>query len=152
MKRYAFTFYGLLIGAIFAIFGGIFFGAIPAATIFGFVNPDFGQFLVAFGFAGLYSVAFAVLPGAVGGAYLARWLEKVERTPRDVTFHSLLIGGIAGLVAALAFIAIVFRFSMDWMTASFALLAIAVAAVSSLLAAKFLAKKKSKFVPTNPLP
>ena len=34
MKHYAFTFYGLLIGAVFAIFGGIFFGAIPAATIF----------------------------------------------------------------------------------------------------------------------
>ena len=146
MKHYAFTFYGLLIGAIFAVFGGAFFGVIPAATIFGLVNPNPGQFLVAFGFAGLYSVAFAILPGAVGGAYLARWLETAERTPRDVTFHSLLIGALAGLVAALAFIILILRFLVDWMTAAFALLAILVAAVSSLLAAKFLAKKKEKFV------
>jgi uncharacterized protein YacL len=144
--KYKFPLYGALIGAIFAIFGGIFFGAIPAATIFGFINADPGQFLVGFGFAGLYSVAFAVLPGAVGGAYLARWLETSERTQRDVTFHSLLIGALAGLVAALAFIVLVLRFLVDWMTAVFALLAIAVAAVSSLLAAKFLAKKKAKFV------
>ena len=146
MTKIKFPLYGALIGAIFAIFGGIVFGAFPAATIFGFVNPDPGQFLVAFGFAGLYSVAFAILPGAVGGAYLARWLETSERTPRDVTFHSLLIGALAGLVAALAFIVLVLRFLMDWMTAAFALLAIIVASVSSLLAAKFLAKKKAKFV------
>ncbi len=152
MKKFAFPLYGALIGAIFAVFGGIFFGAIPAATIFGFINTDPGQFLVAFGFAGLYSSAFAILPGAVGGAYLARWLEKSERTPRDVTFHSLLIGGLAGLVAVLAFIAIFLRFWVDWMTAVFALLAIAVAAVTSFLAAKFLARKKGKFVPSNPLP
>jgi hypothetical protein len=35
---------------------------------------------------------------------------------------------------------------MDWMSAVFALLAIAVASVSGFLAAKFLAKKKEKFV------
>lgn len=144
--KYKFSLYGALIGAIFAVFGGIFFGAIPAATIFGFINTDPGQFLVGFGFAGLYSVAFAILPGAVGGAYLARWLETAERTPRDITFHSLLIGALAGLVAALAFIVLVLRFLVDWMTAAFALLAIIVASVSSLLAAKFLAKKKAKFV------
>ena len=34
--------YGALIGAIFAIFGGIFFGVIPALTIFGFANTDPG--------------------------------------------------------------------------------------------------------------
>jgi len=146
MKKIAFPLYGALIGAIFAVFGGIVFGAFPAVFIFGFTNPDLGQFLVAFGFAGLYSVAFAILPGAVGGAYLARWLETSERTPRDVTFHSLLVGALAGLVAALAFIVLVLRFLVDWMTAAFALLAVVVAAVSSLLAAKFLAKKKSKFV------
>mgnify|MGYP006781579967 CR=1 FL=1 len=94
----------------------------------------------------MYSAVFAILPGAVGGAYLARWLETSERTPRDVTFHSLLIGGLAGLVAVLAFIVIFLRFWVDWMTAVFALLAIAVAAVCSLLAAKFLARKKTKFV------
>jgi uncharacterized protein YacL len=149
MKRYAFTFYGLLIGAVFGVFGGIFFGVIPAATIFGFSNSDPAQFLFAFIFAGLYSSAFAILPGAVGGAYLARWLEKAERTPRDVTFHSLLIGALAGLVAALAFIVLVMRFLVDWMTAAFALLAMLVAAVSSLLAAKFLTKKKAKFVQGN---
>jgi uncharacterized membrane protein len=152
MKKHKFAFYGALIGAIFAVFGGIFFGAIPAATIFGFVNPNPGQFLVGFGFAGLYSVVFAILPGAIGGAYLAHWLEKSERTPRDVTFHSLLIGGLAGLVAVLAFIVIFLRFWVDWMTAVFALLAIAVAAGASFLAAKFLARKKGKFVITNPLP
>lgn len=146
MKKIAFPLYGALIGAIFAVFGGIVFGAIPAATIFGFTNPDPGQFLFAFIFAGLYSSAFAIVPGAVGGAYLAHWLEKSERTPRDVTFHSLLIGGLAGLVAALACVAIVFQFFFEWMTAVFLLLAIAVAAGASLLAAKFLAKKKGKFV------
>ncbi|MBI5935564.1 MAG: hypothetical protein HY867_17825 [Chloroflexi bacterium] len=144
--KFKFPLYGALIGSIFAIFGGIIFGAIPAATIFGFINTDPGQFLVGFGFAGLYSVVFAILPGAVGGAYLARWLETSERTPRDVTFHSLLVGALAGLVAALAFIVLALRFLVDWMTAAFALLAIAVASVSSLLAAKFLAKKKAKFV------
>jgi hypothetical protein len=146
MKKMTFTLYGALIGAIFAVFGGILFGVVPAVAIFGFLNPDPGQFLVAFGFAGLYSVAFAILPGAGGGAYLARWLEKSERAPRDVTFHSLLIGGLAGLAAVLAFIGIFLRFGMDWMSAVFALLAIAVASVSGFLAAKFLAKKKEKFV------
>lgn len=147
MKKYKFTLYGALMGALVAIFGGIFFSAISAFVVFGRfgADNDFGQILVAFGFAGLYSVAFAIAPGAIGGAYLARWLETSERTPRDVTFHSLLIGGLAGLVAVLAFIAIL-RFWVDWMTAVFALLAIAVAAGASFLAAKFLARKKAKFV------
>ena len=146
VRKFKFTLYGFLIGALFAIFAGTLFGVIPILLIFGFSFGDLGQILVMFGYAGLYSVIFAIFPGALGGAYLASWLEKSERTPAEITRRGLLVGAVAGFVAAFAFVAIVFQFSMDWMTLGFGVLAIAVAAIISLLAARWLAKKKSKFI------
>lgn len=145
MKDIRFILYGFLIGAIFAVFAGILFGVIPILLIFGFSFGDLGEALVMFGYAGLYSVIFAIFPGAMGGAYLASWLEKSERTPVEITRRALLVGAVAGFVAAFSFIAIIFQFMMDWLTLGFGVLAIAVAAVTSLLAARWLAKKKSKF-------
>ena len=148
MKKISFTLYGLLIGALFAIFGGIFFGAIIVLVMMGIPTTfnDLGEIAFGFGVAGLYSVAFALIPGAAGGAYLAYWLGKSERTPREVTRHGLLIGALAGLIAVIAFTGIFMHFLFDWMMFGFAILAIAVASGTSFLAAKYLARKKEKFV------
>jgi hypothetical protein len=151
MKTIGFTLYGLLIGALFAIFGGILFGAIIVLVAMGIPTTfnDIGQIGVGFGFAGLYSVAFALVPGATGGAYLSHWLGKSERTPREVTRHGLLIGAVAGLIAAIACLGIL-RFSFDWVMFGYAVIAIAVASGMSFLAAKYLAKKKKKFIRPQP--
>ena len=153
MKKLAFSLYGFLIGALFAVFGGMLFAIIPVTVmLYGMLTSDIGQFFVIYGFAGLFSVGFAFIPGAVGGAYLARWLEKSERAPHDVTRHSLLVGALAGLAASLAFIVFILDFNADWTVFGFAILAIAVASGASLLTARFLAKKKEKFVTSHPLP
>ena len=150
MKPIKFILYGFLVGAIFAVFAGILFGVIPVLVIFGFRLDDPGQLLVMFGFSGLYSVAFAVFPGALGGAYLARWLEDADRTPSEIARRSLFVGALAGLVASLAFIGIVLQLGIDLMTFGLTVLAVAVAAGTSFLAAKWLAIKKSKFVQPQP--
>ena len=150
MKSIKFILYGFLVGALFAIFAGILFGAIPVLVIFGFRLDDPGQLLVMFGFAGLYSIAFAVLPGALGGAYLARWLEGADRAPHEIKRRSLLVGAMAGLAASLAFIGIVMQFGIDLMTFNFTVVAVIVAAGTSFLAARWLAKKKSKFIQPQP--
>lgn len=146
MSNFRFILYGFMIGAVFAIFAGMIFGAVPVLLLFGIALGDLGQLLVMFGYAVLYSVIFAVFPGAMGGAYLARWLEKSERTTAEITRQGLLVGAVTGFVAAFAFIAIILQFMMDWMILGFGALAIAVASFTSLLAARWLAKKKSKFI------
>ena len=151
MKKYYFTFYGLVIGALCAVFGSIGFSVVVIAILAGIIS-DPTIFLASLGDGILYSAMFSVIPGALGGAYLARWLEKSERAPREIARHSLLVGALAGLVASLAFMEMVLQLWTDWMTYAFAALAIAVAAGAGFLAAKFLARKKGKFVPSNPLP
>lgn len=153
MKKIQFTLYGLLIGALFAIFGGIFFGAIIVLVAMGIPTTfdDIGQFAFGFGVAGLYSAAFALIPGAIGGAYLAYWFGKSERTPREVTHHGMLIGALAGLITAIACLGIL-RFSFDWVMFGYTILAIAVASGMSFLAAKYLAQKKEKFAKAKPQP
>ena len=150
MKKIKFILYGLLIGALCAVCGSFGFGAIVAALLLW--RTGVGTLLSAMGFAIIYSAMFSILPGAAGGAYLARWLEKAERTQPEITRHSLLVGAAAGLVAGFGFIAIVLRFFIDFMTFCFAVLAILVAAGASFLAAKWLARKKNNFVITNSLP
>ena len=143
MKTYRFALYGALLGAMFAVLGSFVFG--PLAVLLLIPRADAGTILVGFGFAVIYSVMFSIVPGTVGGVYLAKWLEKSERTPREVTQRSLAVGGIAGFAASIGFTGLVLRFSVDVTTIGFIVLATAVASVASLLAARWLAKKKSRF-------
>ncbi|MBV6396253.1 MAG: hypothetical protein HFACDABA_01851 [Anaerolineales bacterium] len=146
MKKLIFPLYGFLVGAALSVFASILFAMIAIMLLFGFPIYDPSELLVMMGYAGLYSVMFAFLPGASGGAYLAHWLSVSERTASEVTRRGLLVGAIAGLITSLACIGFVFYGSVDWTVLGFTLLAMAIASVTSLLAARFLAKKKSKFI------
>ena len=139
-----FTLYGLLIGALCAVFGSFGFGAVAAILLLW--RTDVGTLLSVMGFAVIYSAVFSSIPGAAGGAYLARWLEKAARTQQETTRHSLLVGALAGLAASLAFTGLALQFSVDATTLGFAALAVIVAAGMSWLCARWLAKKKSKFI------
>ena len=150
MKKLIFPLYGFLIGAIFSVFASIVFAIIAIMLLFRFPIYDPFELLVMIGYAGLYSVMFAILPGGFGGAYLAHWLAVSEREVSDITRYGLLVGAIAGLITSVACIGIVFSFSMDWTTVGFTILATAIASVTSLLAARWLAKKKSKFIQPQP--
>lgn len=110
MKKLRFPLYGFLIGTTFSVFASILFSIIVVMIIFGIYAGDPFQSLVMIGCAGLYSVMFAFLPGGIGGAYLAGWLNNSERTEGEITRHGLFVGAVAGLITSLAFVAIVFRF------------------------------------------
>ena len=144
MRIYRFTLYGALLGALFAVFGSFVFG--PLAVLLLIPRADVGTIVVGFGYAVIYSVIFSIVPGIVGGVYLARGLEASERTRHEVTQRSLVVGGIAGFAAGIGFAGLVLRFSIDVTTIGFIVLATAVASIASLLAARWLAKKKSKFI------
>jgi len=147
MKKLIFPLYGFLIGAVFSMFAAILFAVIAVMILLDtlLINDPF-QWLVVAAYAGLYSVAFAFLPGGFGGAYLAHWLSGSDRTASEVTRHGLFVGAIAGLIASIACILLVFYFSVDWATLGFTILAASIASVTSLLAARWLAKKRNKFV------
>lgn len=144
MRIYRFTLYGALLGALFAVLGSFVFG--PLAVLLLIPRADIGTIAVGFGYAVIYSVIFSIVPGTVGGAYLARWLEASERTPREVTQRSLFVGGVAGFAAGIGFAGLVLRFNVDSATIGFIVLATTVASVASLLAARWLARKKSRFI------
>ena len=144
MRKYRFSLYGALLGALFAVFGSLGFG--PLAVILLIPRADIGTILVGSGYAVIYGVMFSVVPGIVGGIFLARWLERTERTRYEVTQRSLAIGGVAGFFASIGFAGLVLQFNVDMTTIGFIFLATAVAAVASLLAARWLAKKRSKFM------
>ena len=151
MKEIKFTLYGALIGLLSVVFGSLIFSVIPAfITLIAF--RDVYWFLAGFLMAGSYALLFGILPGALGGAYLAHWLIKSDRTSSEVTDQSLRVGAFAGLVASLAFFGTLARFEFSWLMIVFAMIVVAIAAESSLLVAKFLARKKGKFVTTNSLP
>lgn len=146
MKKLGFPVYGFLIGAALSVLASILFAVIAVVLVFGIYASDPFQSMVMVGYAGLYSVMFAFLPGGIGGAYLANWLTVSARADSEITFRGLFVGAVAGLIASLACMAILFRFLVDWTTFGFAVLATALASVTSLLAARWLAKKKSKFI------
>lgn len=141
MKKYKFILYGIWAGSLSAVIGGITFGILGTLYFLTTWNDSFEALLLSVGFASFFSAVFAVIPGALGGVYLAYWLEKSKRTPRETTNHSLFVGAVAGLFATLTFVGVVLRFEFDWSMIGFSILAIIVASGISLLAAKLLTKR-----------
>jgi high-affinity Fe2+/Pb2+ permease len=155
MKKIKFILYGLLIGAICAFFGSLVFALFLMTVFFGTdaFHTNLFDFFMALGIVTFYCLEYAILPGALGGAYLARWLEKAERTPKEVTQRGLIVGAAAGLAASAATILFFYRSSVyDWalLLMGYTALAALVAAGMSWFAARWLARKKPKFAPVVP--
>ncbi|MEW5942157.1 MAG: hypothetical protein AB1750_21025 [Chloroflexota bacterium] len=154
MKKTKFTLYGLLIGAVCAVYGSAIIALLVTliyygSRIFSAFWPDILMLILIVIF---FSVMYSIVPGAVGGLYLARWIGQSERTPEEIRQRGLIVGAAAG-VAVSAFVAsVILQFNMDALMTAYALLAILVSAGMSWLAASLLAKDRKKFITSNPLP
>ncbi len=140
MKRFAAALYGMQIGFLCAVGGGVIFSIFASLLMFRFLLFSTTGVL-GISYAILYSTMFSAVPGVIGGAYLAHWLEQGERTPAEIRLRGLLAGGASGLLAAVAAVAVLFDFYISQMTVGLSALAIVIATLMGWLGARWLATR-----------
>ncbi len=143
MGKLLFTLYGLLMGAIFSVFGSLFFSLTVALLTFGTkIFSSMGLYI--FGSIGLLSVTYSAIPCALAGAYCAYWLASAERTAQEVARRGKLIGALAGFIISLAAIWLIFALDMNWALFGLTLLAMLFTSIFGRIGAKFLARRLAR--------
>lgn len=157
MKRRNFLWYGAWIGARYAIKGSTVFAFLFLCFLFtaggsGISTITFGDLGLTFSLlviSAFLSVVTSVLPGALGGVYLACWLGSLgENVPASnvVNWRSGIVGGLAGLVSSGLAIALFGELLYDTTLWFFVLWAILIAAGMGQYGVKKLLSKRSTFV------
>jgi peptidoglycan/LPS O-acetylase OafA/YrhL len=162
MKKNDFMLYGALTGALYTVLGSAII-TIAYVVFIGFLTflpRGFGEVARSFHYtAHVLSIGMAMLiagtvmagmssiiPGTLGGVYLAYWLKKSKRAPKEIAWHSMLLGLLAGLI--IVFVNDELSGPHHWedpIFHGFAVLAIFIATAMSWLTTRSLAKDLEKF-------
>ena len=105
MRKHYFTLVGALVGMMCALFGSAILAIVIKLLLYREMILKSGLWEGIWFF--FFGVICSIIPGAIGGAHLARWLETSEYKPVAIKRHGLIVGGVAGLAASLVAITII---------------------------------------------